>query len=426
MFDRRFVMYGAPAALALVALVAGCAGPAAQSTIGGFAPERAGVFPASSCASSVPKQLPPQVKAAFAGGIAHTKGVPAVAIALIYQGKTYQYYQGFADTKTSTCIGSNTIVELGSLTKTFTAAMLAMAYDGKLSPNADPAKYISPLSEGNFVGKGCPAPPQPTPVPKGGYGVMATMTMSMLASHTSGLPDTPPNQGLTQRPCYSPNELINYVETYPKPGPVPTPPHPYLYSNIGYGTIGYVLQGINKKLWFDQAKSELLTPLKMKHTYDVNTVPNKNYAQGYDCSGKVAVPRWPLNAWPAGGTLRSTLPDMTHYLSAAMQRSGTPLKIAKAMALAQKQVGTVVTPSGGKQGMAWVTQAFGSVTVSWKDGGTDGFNTWIGIVPATKTGIVVLANRAEVPTSPTPTPECKPYVGAPADEIGLVVLEDLK
>ncbi|HTU82313.1 MAG TPA: serine hydrolase [Candidatus Acidoferrales bacterium] len=383
---------------------------------------------AASCVRSVPNPLPSPVASAFAAGIAEVKGVPGIAIALISQGKTYQYYTGYAETASRTCVTPKTIMELGSLTKTFTAALLAMDY-GKhgIAPNTNPAKWIDTLHAGNRVGPGCPAPPRPTPVPASAYGVMATMTLSMLATHTSGLPSVPAaSETLAERPCYSANELVNFVETYPSPLPAPTPPHPYLYSNIGFGTLGYVLQGIHGQPWFKQVTDVLLVPLGMTHTYDVEDVPQKNYAQGYNCSGTAPVEHWPLDAWPAAGTLRSTLPDMTRYLAAAMQVSGTPATIAAAMARAEKPGGHVFTSGGDAQAMAWAVRAAPPYLV-WKDGGTDGFNTYIAVVAAAsgtpQSGVVVLTNRA--PVAANPGPSCAPYAGSPADAIGFRVLDDI-
>lgn len=415
-------------ALAFVASCTVAAGCSSSGTVS--QPPTPNPIGGAACLTTVPSPLPSPVASAFAEGISKVQGVPGLAISLVYKNAVYQYYSGYADVQTGRCMTAGSIVELGSLTKTFTAALLALAYaNGSLKGADNPAPFIKTLGRGNDVGPGCSPPPAPTPVPPSAYGVMATMTLTMLATHTSGLPDVPPKEGaLSERPCYSPNQLINFVETYPSPLPAPTPPHPWLYSNIGFGTLGYVLQGINKKLWFEQVTQSLLLPLNMRRTYDVYDVPAKNYAQGYDCTGTLAVQHWPIDAWPAAGTLRSTLPDMTRYLSAAMQRVGTPPTIAKAMALAETPVSGAYTPQGAKQGMAWATTAT-VPPVIYKDGATDGFNSFIGIVAARRgkpsTGIVVLTNRAPVKPSPAPGPTCAPFVGSPADQIGFAVVRTL-
>ncbi|HEY8322006.1 MAG TPA: serine hydrolase domain-containing protein [Candidatus Baltobacteraceae bacterium] len=407
------------AAAAALLVAAGCKngaslpGPAAQG-------------PSTGCGSSTGGPIPPDVASAIARAVGAKPGLPGVAIGIYDRGAAYTYYAGSA-VKDSSCVDGSTIFELGSLTKTFTAAMLAHEYlaNAAVDPGQSPVRWIDMLGRENDVGDGCPPPAMPTPVPTPGYGVMATMTLSTLSTHTSGLDDVDPAfDGIAERPCMSPRVFVHYVSVYPLPSPVPTPPQPWVYSNNGYGTLGYVLQGIEHKDWFALAQSELLTPLGMTHTYDVGAVPSAGYAQGYDCTGSRAVPHWPLDPWPAAGALRSTLPDMMNYLAAAMDKSGTPPEIGAAMQRAETPVAGVQTGSGGDQGMAWAVGHFRGLAITNKDGGTDGFNSWIGIVvPASGAqalGVVVLTNRAPGMDAP-----CTGYEGNPADDIGESILENV-
>jgi CubicO group peptidase (beta-lactamase class C family) len=432
---RRFL----PSALcvigALALTVAGCGHTYAPVSTGG-SDTGTGAGPApgpggaqQSCVSSSPSPLPSPVASLFTAAIARTKGVPGGAIGFYQNGSAYVYYWGYADQANGTCMGPSSIMELGSLTKTFTAMLIAQAYNsGLVSASDNPATYIDTLSGGDTVGAGCSPPPTPTPVPTAAYGDMAQMTVSMLTTHTSGLPDTPPGgSDLKTRPCYSPNQLVQFVETFPSPAsPSPTP-HAYNYSNIGFGTLGYVVQGIYKQDWFTVAKSKILTPLAMSNTYDVGAVPTP-HAQGYNCDGTTPVQPWPLDAWPAAGALRSTLPDMMKYLAAAMQQTGTPASISQAMALAETPISGIFTSAGDPQAMAWAIPTMHKVPMISKDGVTNGFNSWIGMIApssgAPTTGVVVLTNRAPVDPTPPPDATCAPYVGAPADRIGIYILEN--
>jgi CubicO group peptidase (beta-lactamase class C family) len=426
MLNRHFLPSALCIMVAVAVTVAGCGHKyIAGSTV--WNPPAPGAL--QSCISSSPSPLPSAVASLFSAAVAQTKAVPGGAIGFYQNGTAYVYYWGYADQQNATCMGPSSIMELGSLTKTFTAMLVAQAYNaGLVSPNDNPAAFIDTLSDGDTVGAGCSPPPTPTPVPTAGYGDMAQMTISMLATHTSGLPDTPPGESdLSRRPCYSPNELIQFVEKFPSPAPPSPTPHAYDYSNIGFGTLGYVIQGVYKQDWFTVTKEKILTPLGMSNTYDVGAVPTP-HAQGYNCDGTTAVQTWPLDAWPAAGALRSTLPDMIKYLAAAMQQSGTPASIAKAMATAETPVSGIFTGDGAPQATAWAIPTSKSVPMISKDGVTDGFNSWIGMIAPTSgaptTGVVVLTNRAPVDATPSPDPACAPYVGAPADRIGIYILEN--
>jgi CubicO group peptidase (beta-lactamase class C family) len=424
---RRFL----PCALCFIGVIALTVAGCGQKYTGGAASPTNAPPPGAlqSCISSSPSPLPSAVASLFVAAVARTKGVPGGAIGFYENGTAYAYYWGYADQGTGTCMGPSSIMELGSLTKTFTAMLIAQAYNsGLVAASDNPATYINTLSGGDTVGAGCSPPPTATPVPTSGYGDMAQMTVSMLTTHTSGLPDTPPGGGdLKTRPCYSPNELVQFVETYPSPSPPSPTPHAYNYSNIGFGTLGYVIQGIYKQDWFTVTKSKILMPLAMSNTYDVGAVPTP-HAQGYNCDGTTAVQNWPLDAWPAAGALRSTLPDMMKYLAAAMQQTGTPASISQAMALAETPVAGIFTSDGAAQGMAWATATDHKIPMISKDGVTDGFNSWIGMVAPVSgvptIGVVVLTNRAPVDPTPPPDATCAPYVGAPADQIGIYILEN--
>jgi CubicO group peptidase (beta-lactamase class C family) len=344
---------------------------------------------------------------------------PGLAIAVYYKGKPYYYYQGVR-VLGGQPVDSNTIFELGSLTKSFTGIMLgADVYQGTagVSLTDHPARWIAFVGNPNAV---APRPvettcagPTATPVPPKRYGTVKEMTLEELATHTSGLPYTPPppNGYLVQRQCYSPQQLVDYIEK----GEFATPPAPWVYSNIAFGYLGYVLQGVNKKAtrksrsWYDLARAQIIEPLRMTHTYSLN-VPRSmlaEYAQPYRFNSRghaVAALHWTWDPYPAAGVLRSTATDMMRYLKLALQLDGPAAMIAGA-ATAEKPY----TKNGGGygQGLAWeyvplykqVSSEPPPPQVIWKDGGTAGCSTWVGLLfePAKHvSGVVVVSNGANI------------------------------
>jgi serine-type D-Ala-D-Ala carboxypeptidase/endopeptidase len=350
---------------------------------------------------------------------------PGIAIAVYYKGNPYYYYTGVRRLN-GPPVDGNTIFELGSLTKSFTAIMLGAAVNQKIAGvtlDDHPAPWVAFDGSPNAV---APQPvetscamPTATPVPSDDYGTVKEMTLEELGTHTSGLPYTPPppNGNIVQRQCYSPQQLVNYIES----GTFPKPPAPWVYSNIGFGFLGYVLQGIQQKhtgkavSWYQLAREQIIDPLGMTHTYDLN-VPkwmNAEYAQPYtfDRAGS-AVPalHWTWDPYPAAGVLRSTATDMMKYLQLALRLQG-PKQMIAGVVTAQKPYAKNNT--GADQGLAWeyVTLYKPSAasppppSVIWKDGGTAGCSTWIGVLLDTgkgrrPMGIVVLTNGAGIQTGP--------------------------
>jgi len=348
---------------------------------------------------------------------------PGLAIVVYYGGKSYFYYQGVR-VLGGKPIDANSIFELGSLTKSFTGIMLGAAVNQKSAgvTLADhPAPWIAFAGDPNEV---APKPvqttcatPTATPVPRRRFGTVEEMTLVELATHTSGLPYTPPPpQGyLIQRQCYSPQQLVNYIEK----GKFPKPPAPWVYSNIAFGYLGYVLQGVNKKMtgkavpWYRLARRQIVDPLGMTHTYDLN-VPRDmqdEYVQPYrfNAAGKPEpVLHWTWDPYPAAGVLRSTASDMMKYLELALRLKGPPAMLAGAVT-AEKAY--TKNSYGNGQGLAWEYVALYKKSSSqppppqviWKDGGTAGCSTWVGLLlyPVKHvSGVVVLTNGANVAVGP--------------------------
>jgi len=398
--------------LVFAALGAGCAahGPAT------FVPQNETTMRRDGIAPVLHPELTDaqRVKTAIAQALAALPAptAPGIAIALHYHGKAYYYYQGVQRIGGSPVTGA-TIFELGSITKSFTGILLANAVNlgvKRISLNDPPLKWMAIAGKPDAtaprpVATTC-AIPTATPLPATAYGTAKYMTLFELATHTSGLPDVIPGVYGTHvgRQCFSPQEFVNYIEG----GTFVHPPAPWLYSNFGFGTLGYVLQGVYAKnpkkipQWMDIAKEQIIEPLGMTSTFDLN-VPAKyraNYAEGYLFNGTVPVQQihWPWDAWPAAGTLRSTAPDMMRYLRVAMNVAG-PANLRAAATIALRPY---VPASSGGQGLAWQTVPLYAAStpsppappIAWKDGGTAGFSSWIGAVRkpdvAQPMGIVVM------------------------------------
>jgi CubicO group peptidase (beta-lactamase class C family) len=276
----------------------------------------------------------------------------------------------------------DTLVEIGSCTKTFTTTLFALAINrNQIVPDASAQKYMP-----------------------GGYTLRAQQLTPMeLADFTSGMPDDPTNlpRGLEQRSIehYTVNDFLTWASNYE---PTTRLPAPYKYSNAGIGLLSYLLAMATGKSWEDQVNSEILQPLGMANT-TLRPTPEqqKALAQGHNRSGQNAQ-RWPVYAWYAAGGLRSTAQDMIGFGEANLGHNdvnGKPVsaELIAAMQLAQKPIYTM--PNGfNKQAMAWVNNMGGGNPnlhpVIVKNGGTVGFGTVIAINPTKDAAIFIGVNQA--------------------------------
>jgi len=274
-----------------------------------------------------------------------------------------------------------TLVEIGSCTKTFTTTLFALAINrNEIVPDASAQKYM----------------PE-------GYTLQAQqLTPLELANFTSGMPDDPTNlpRLLERRSIdyYTVNDFLTWASRYE---PTTQLPAPYRYSNAGIGLLSYLVATATGKTWEDQVNSEILQPLGMADT-TLRPTPEqqKRLAQGHNRAGQDA-PRWPVFAWYAAGGLRSTAQDMISFGEAYLGRKEVNDKpvsaeLIAAMQLAQKPIYTM--PNGNKQAMAWVNNMGGGNPnlhpVIMKNGGTAGFGTGIAINPTKDAAIFIGMNQA--------------------------------
>ena len=296
-------------------------------------------------------------------------------VAVSLRGHRYFFPYGKA-TDAGAPITRETVVEIGSCTKTFTTTLFALAIKrNQIVPDASAQKYM----------------------PKG-YTLRAQqLTPLELADFTSGMPDDPTNlpRGLEQRSIasYTVRDFLTWASNYE---PRTRLPAPYKYSNAGIGLLSYLVATATGKTWEEQLNSEILEPLGMADT-TLRPTPEqqRRLAEGHNRAGQDA-PRWPVYAWYAAGGLRSTAHDMISFGEAYLghnEVNGRPVsaELIAAMQLAQKPIFTM--PNGNKQAMAWVNDVRGGAPVILKNGGTAGFGSGIAICPTKDAAIFIGMNQ---------------------------------
>ena len=297
-------------------------------------------------------------------------------VAVSLHGNRYFFPYGKA-TDAGAPFTSETLVEIGSCTKTFTTTLFALAINrNQIVPDAPAQKYMP-----------------------NGYTLRARqLTPLELADFTSGMPDDPTNlpRGLQQRSIehYTVKDFLTWASNYE---PRTQLPAPYKYSNAGIGLLSYLVATATGTTWEDQLNFDILQPLAMADT-TLRPTPEqqKRLAQGHNRAGQNA-PRWPVYAWHAAGGLRSTAHDMISFGEAYLghnEVNGKPVsaELIAAMQLAQKPIFTM--PNGNKQAMAWVNNMRGGDPVILKNGGTAGFGTGIAICPTNDAAIFIGMNQA--------------------------------
>ncbi len=282
--------------------------------------------------------------------------------------------------KGAAAISADTLFEVGSVTKTFTALLLAdMVLKGEVALT-DPAEKFLP--DGVRLRD------------KAG----AQITLTDLATHRSGsprLPDgyTPPDPA-DPYAAYTERDLLGYLRARSADGRGSAASaarnEAYAYSNLGYTVLGYVLSRAGGKPFRELMQSRVLTPLALRSTYFV--VPESEtarFSDGHDAEGKT-VAHWNFGIADAAGALRMSVRDFARYGQAASGLIATPLAPAFKLAMQFH----AVTDDKNNIGLAWHPARIQSATraVWTHDGATYGFSSSLWVDPESKKASGAIGN----------------------------------
>jgi D-alanyl-D-alanine-carboxypeptidase/D-alanyl-D-alanine-endopeptidase len=263
-------------------------------------------------------------------------------------------------------VDENSIFEIGSVTKTFTATLLSdMAQRGEV-------RLTEPVAELLPAGVSVPS--------RNGRQI----TLLDLATHSSGLPREATNLPSKDinRPYagYTAAELYAFLRTYRlarDPGATSE------YSNVGEGLLGQALALRSGKTYEELVRERILDPLHM--TSSGINLPGDlrpHLVRGHDADGAL-VPPFDMGVLAGAGSLRSTVVDMLKFAAANLDSGNGELQRAIAVThiprrrFGQEQIG-----------LNWINQQ----GILWHNGGTIGCSSFIGIDPKQHVAIVVLSN----------------------------------
>ncbi|MBT2444997.1 beta-lactamase family protein [Streptomyces sp. ISL-36] len=303
-------------------------------------------------------------------------GASAVTLAVAREGTHHVYchgrlsHGGLPNTP-------ETAYEIGSVTKTFTALLLAeLAALNRLGLHDPIDTHLPPAHR--------PRSPAGTRI-----------TLLHLATHTSGLPRLPPGLLTRALPTYFTNPYAHYrtEHFHHALGRTRTRRHPgsrLTYSNYGMGLLGHTLAQATGTDYPTLLTEHVCRPLGLPST---TCAPAPTH-QATGHRRKKSLPPFTIPALPAAGALRSTGPDLLRYLQAHLAPTSTPL----ATALHTVQQPRLRVPrSHDHLCLAWNLREVGGRTFLFHSGATRGFTAFIGFCPQAGTALAALTNTGPHP-----------------------------
>lgn len=321
-------------------------------------------------------------------------GIPGMAVGVVVDGHARVFDYGVVSLRTRVPVRPDTLFEIGSASKTFTATLASYAVvTGHMALSEAVSRYFRSL-------RGTPFGDQ--------------VSLLNLVTHTpGGIPLQVPADVHTR------SELIRYLRAWrPRyaPGTYRT------YSNIGIGLLGVAAARSLHQRFAIVMQKDLLPTLGLNHTFVVVPAAMKaNYAQGYTGSGR-PVRLTPGCLWQEAYGIRTTAGDMVRFLEINMGmvrvdpvvqravfdthtayfRAGVltqdmiweqyrfPVALARLLAgnapamLFDAVPARALHPPLAPEANAWLN----------KTGSTRGFSTYVAFIPARKLAVVLLSNKS--------------------------------
>ncbi|GAA4968809.1 hypothetical protein GCM10023205_37510 [Yinghuangia aomiensis] len=278
----------------------------------------------------------------------------------------------------------DTLFEVGSVTKVFTALTLARLAVAGVVDVEEPVADLLPAG---------------TPIPSRDG---EPIRLWHLATHTSGLPRLP--KGLLKSVLVGRNREDPYADctedyvlgTLARTKLAARPGTRFAYSNLGAGLLGIALARRAGLPYDELVAREITVPLGLSDTsVAVPPAHAARLAAGHTKRRK-PTSAWDMASLAGAGGLHATAQDLLAFVRVHLDlKAVADQAFADALRLARSRQFELATHHHVHLG--WMSmQQKGSDTkrLYWHNGQTGGFVSWVGFVPKRRAGVVVLSNTA--------------------------------
>jgi CubicO group peptidase (beta-lactamase class C family) len=296
--------------------------------------------------------------------------IPGAALAIIRDGRTVKTAAyGIANLEWQTPATPETVFEIGSITKQFTAAaILLLAQEGKLSVDDKISKYL----------KGTPP----------GW---SAISLRHLLTHTSGLKNYTGLGGFEAGRRLTQAQFIAQIAAQPldfQPG------EKWAYCNTGYNLLGYIIENVSGKSYWDFMEQNIFTPLGMSATTRRDTraiLPFRAIGYETNRAGRFIVRDSELTDVFSAGAMVSTVADLAKW-NAALETDRILTAASRA------EMWTPVKLNSGTNhlyGFGWFLEPWQGHANIGHSGSTSGFSASLQHFPEAGLTVILLTTSDE-------------------------------
>jgi D-alanyl-D-alanine carboxypeptidase len=302
-------------------------------------------------------------------GEMNRRQIPGVALNIIKDGKSIKTAAyGLANIELQVPVKPETVFEIGSITKQFTAAgILLLAQEGKLSVDDKITAHLKNAPQS-----------------------WTNITVRHLLTHTSGLKNYTGLDGFELTKHLTQEQFIKAIAAQPREF---APGESWKYCNTGFNLLGFIIEIVSGQKYWDFMNEHVFRPLRMDSTTDRRPgriIPNR--AAGYEQSNHVLINRdYDLTDVFSAGAIASTVLDLTKWNAAL---DGESLLNAHS----KEQMWTPARLNNGKMekyGFAWFLDSVEGHPNIGHSGATSGFSASIQRFPDDHLAVILLTNTDE-------------------------------
>jgi len=210
----------------------------------------------------------------------------------------YEKAFGMANLELDAKLNTNSVFQIGSMTKQFTAiGILILEDQGKLKVSDPISKYIPSYPNGDKI------------------------TIHHLLTHTSGIKDFTKMKALQDiaQKEMTPEKMVDFFKNEPADF---APGEKFEYNNSGYVVLGYIIELVSGETYEDFIKKNIFDKAGMTNSYyasDRKIIKNRAFGYHKKSTGYVNKTIINFSVPFSSGSLMSTLDDMLKWQNALNQ-----------------------------------------------------------------------------------------------------------
>ena len=314
---------------------------------------------------------------AFIEGVLKKTGVPGCSVGILHQGEILSAGFGVSNIEKGYSVSGDTLFQIGSITKTFTATLaMKLVEEKKLDLHRPVRAYLPDFKVADEA-------------------VSAEGTPYHLLTHSAGW-----DGDLFLDTGDGEDAIPKYIQRMATREQLMPPGEYFSYNNAGFAVLGGILEAVTQKRLEELHRANIIEPLGLGHVYlNAGEAITHDFAVGHHPApeGNVVARPWRLQraVLPMGGII-TNVGDLLRYAQCYLAKGQTPdgKQVLQPETVAEMFAPKVqINPEDGTSvGYAWMRRDLEDGAILSHGGGTNGQITQLSLLPERDFALAIFTN----------------------------------